>query len=448
MGKCKTYRADNLKEAFLQVKLDLGENAKIADTREVKEGFLGLFGGTKVEVDAWVPDNGSSPEDFSGNGSVDASNSSSATSVRGDRHEWILNEDNKPQFSARDHAIRMINQKTGKEKSDSDSTYSKNMPYKNKSNSPAESKSPLNEGDVNNDIAGLVDKTDLLQEKIDALTEKIETDSKDTESAPDYPGYLSDLYVDFVEQGMQNKLARRLIGRLRRILEPHEIDQPAVVRERVREVMEDDFQTAGSIQSKSSPLVLPFIGPTGVGKTTTLAKLAAQKLLEDKKVGFISLDIYRLAAVDQLRCYADILDVPMLDIENYDEFPSAVNELERQGTELIFVDTAGHSQFDEKKLENLEGLFEGDFDCISHLVLSATARQKEMESVLQGFEKIGYDRLIVTKLDETRNYGLLYNLVKQANKPISHLTDGQDVPNDLLIADSQSVTDYLLEGDV
>ena len=81
-------------------------------------------------------------------------------------------------------------------------------------------------------------------------------------------------------------------------------------------------------------------------------------------------------------------------------------------------------------------------------MLSATARQKEMESVLQGFEKIGYDRLIVTKLDETRNYGLLYNLVKQANKPISHLTDGQDVPNDLLIADSQSVTDYLLEGDV
>ncbi len=446
MKKCKTYRADNLKEAFLQVKLDLGEDAKIADTREVKEGFFGLFGSTKVEVDAWVPENGSTPNGFSNNNTAPRRTQTASTRVRGDRHEWLLNEDNKPEFSARDHAIRMINKKAGAEKSDG--TYTKNIPPKSKPDPQPAQKSDLAENKMNSDILGLVEKTDLLQEKIDALTEKIDTGSEEIESIPDYPGYLSELYTNLVEQGVQDKLARRLIGRLRRILEPHEIDQVEVIKERVREVIEDDFAMATSIRPEDSPLVLPFIGPTGVGKTTTLAKLAAQKLLEDKKVGFISLDIYRLAAVDQLRCYADILDVPMLDIENYNEFPSAVNELERQGVELIFVDTAGHSQFDDDKLQKLEGLFDDDFDSISHLVLSATSRQKELESVLEGFDRVGYDRLIVTKLDETRNYGLLFNLVKKTDKPISHLTDGQDVPNDLLIAEPEIVTDFLLEGEV
>ncbi len=452
MDNCKTYTGDNLKEALLQVKLDLGEEAKIADTREIeKNSFFGFFGESLVEVDAWLPesetqlDENSESRDFTS--SKQRQNSNPGKS--GDEpREWLLSEQNAPEFSPKDQATRLIEQK---QKGGSDKTYSRSLDSSSRSTSSSAASaadtgsSPAKRSKSDRKITGLVEKTDLLQEKIDALTDKIE--SKDEQTAhetPHYPGQLSGLYTELVNEGVKREFVRQLIGRVRRMAEPDEFDAPGALEEHAREVLKEKFVPPASLDYDEKPVIIPFIGPTGVGKTTTLAKLAAQKIFENKSVGFISLDIYRLAAVDQLRCYANILEVPMVDIENYDQFGEAVEELKQQGAELIFVDTAGHSQFDEEKINYLKNVFEADYNYKNHLVLPATLPKDEIESVLNGFGQIGYDRLVVTKLDETRSYGLIYNLINELEEPISHFTNGQDVPHDLMLAEADHVADLLL----
>ncbi len=449
MGRCKTYTGHNFKEAWLQVKMDLGEDAKIADSREVKNGFLGLFGESLVEIDAWLPEKEKSTNNhkkLSRNSRTRSSETSSFSK------EWVVDGDDQPEFSPRDHAARLIDQKSGNNgRGGNSQTYSRKLT----SNPPRKLKmtnfkrTPETDRQSSKELSGLIEKTDLLQEKIDLLVEKFATvEDVDAQQAPQYPGCLADLYARLVDQGVKKRYARRAMGQLRRLLEPHEIDQEEIVQEHLVELIGEKFTPARSVQPSDLPVILPFIGPTGVGKTTTLAKLAAQKLNENKSVGFISLDFYRLAAVDQLRCYADILDVPMLDIENYNAFTGAVDQLLNQGVEMIFVDTAGHSQFDEEKIDSLQGLFKVDLPRINHLVISATSRQQEVDSVLESFDRVGYDRLVITKLDETRSFGLLFNLLHRTDKPISHFTDGQDVPMDLIIAEADIVGNLLLRGEV
>lgn len=458
MEDCKTYTGDNLKEALLQVKMDLGEGAKIADTREVEEnGFLGFFSESLVEVDAWLPEEekqlGNIGENKSPSRSQNSRKKQGTNRDNGDQ-EWVVSEENKPQFSPRDQATRLIEQKGN---NSSDETYSRDLnsspgeqesPPRKTSSTTAKKSAREKDRKTEREIAGLVEKTDLLQEKIDQLTEKLDSDQQsESHETPQYPGRLSDLYSKLAGQKVKKDLARELIGRVRRMAEPDELDRLPVLEDHAREIIKEDVMTPASLDLNDPPLILPFIGPTGVGKTTTLAKLAAQKIFENKTVGFISLDIYRLAAVDQLRCYANILEVPMVDVENYDQFGDAVAELEQQGAELIFVDTAGHSQFDEEKISHLESVFASEHEFVRHLILPASLPEGELDTVLDGFGQVGYERLIVTKLDETRNFGTIYNLLHEVDEPVSHFTNGQDVPHDLRLAEADYVADLLLGGD-
>jgi len=191
--------------------------------------------------------------------------------------------------------------------------------------------------------------------------------------------------------------------------------------------------------------IMMFIGPTGVGKTTTIAKLAARyayKLSKRHKVGIITLDTYRIGAVEQLMTYAKMMRLPIETVVDPSDFSMALNALRHN--EYILIDTVGSSQHDKEKIEKLTQFLKVDtFAEINvNLVLSAVTKYEDLLDIYKNFSVLPIDTLIFTKLDETNNYGNLFSLLLETKKPVSYFSIGQEVPDDLMIAES----DYLLKG--
>ncbi len=188
-----------------------------------------------------------------------------------------------------------------------------------------------------------------------------------------------------------------------------------------------------------------FIGPTGVGKTTTIAKIAAQEVIEKgKKVGLITLDTYRIGAVEQLKTYASILDIPLESVVNQSDFFKAIKKLEH--CDLILIDSTGGSSFNKKHLlETKRFLDEVEKKRIT-LLISATTGNGDLKAIIQNYNYIGYDSIIVTKLDETKYYGRIFNINQYTDKPLLFITTGQSVPDDIIKVSKENLLGYLFRG--
>ncbi|MDR1649144.1 MAG: flagellar biosynthesis protein FlhF [Synergistaceae bacterium] len=186
-----------------------------------------------------------------------------------------------------------------------------------------------------------------------------------------------------------------------------------------------------------------LIGPTGVGKTTTIAKLTAiQALQEQKKVLLLTSDTYRIAAVDQLQTYAKILGVPIEVIYEVENFVSILGGY--ADSELILLDTAGRGQKDRKNLDTCEILYDAFRPDAVHLVLSANMKYRDMQDIVARMAVVPISHVIFTKMDETVSYGALFNVMKLLNRPLSFLTTGQNVPNDIEVASGSRFVNLLL----
>ncbi len=196
------------------------------------------------------------------------------------------------------------------------------------------------------------------------------------------------------------------------------------------------------------PKVVFFIGPTGVGKTTTIAKIASRfKVEQGKKVAFLTADTYRIAAAEQLRTYANILDMPLTVVYTPDEMNAALERL--QDYDLILVDTAGFSHKNETQRVDTKRLIEelaGDFEKEVCLVLSATTKYKDLLDIADIYHEIADYKLIFSKLDETSTYGNLLNVKLYSGADISYVTTGQNVPDDMEIFPTQKIVKMLLGG--
>jgi flagellar biosynthesis protein FlhF len=195
--------------------------------------------------------------------------------------------------------------------------------------------------------------------------------------------------------------------------------------------------------------IMMLVGPTGVGKTTTLAKLAARfSHLVDKKykVGVITLDTYRIGAIEHLMTYTKMMKLGIEAVIDPPEFVAAINSLRH--CDYILIDTAGSSQYDQEKINNLQKFLEADPDISVDvsLVMSSSTKLDDMKEIYQNFSVLGVDNLIFTKLDEAKEFGNIFSLVYNTQKPISYLSVGQDVPYDLTVANSDYVIDCLLNG--
>ena len=191
--------------------------------------------------------------------------------------------------------------------------------------------------------------------------------------------------------------------------------------------------------------IMMFVGPTGVGKTTTIAKLAARyayKLSSRHKVGIITLDTYRIGAVEQLMTYAKMMRLPIETVVDPSDFEEALNALRHN--DYILIDTVGSSQHDKEKIEKLSGFLKvNTFAEINiNLVLSAITKYEDLIDIYNNFSILPIDTFIFTKLDETRNYGNIFSLLLDTKKPVSYYSIGQEVPDDLMEANAE----YLLKG--
>lgn len=202
------------------------------------------------------------------------------------------------------------------------------------------------------------------------------------------------------------------------------------------------------IMPGSDTKVVAFIGPTGVGKTTTIAKLSARFALDEKKrVCLITADTYRIAAVQQLRTYSEIINIPLHVIYNQTELLKLVNEDLKDNYDLILLDTVGTSWNDRIQLGKLKKLMTRDIVNETHLIIGLNTKSRVINEIINEFSILSPDKLLLTKLDETVAFGDIINLKNKYKFPFSYITFGQDVPDDIRPAAPNSLTDYLL-GDL
>jgi len=262
--------------------------------------------------------------------------------------------------------------------------------------------------------------------------------------AHDLPEALFAVFTDMIEAEIDETIARQWLDRVRAESPARDLTDPASVKARVAELLENEISVSGPLSlNADSCRVVALVGPTGVGKTTTIAKLAANyRLREKRRVGLITVDTYRVAAVEQLRTYADIIDLPMEVVATPREMREAVARMSH--LDLVLMDTAGRSPRDEVRIQELKSMLgEAEPDDV-HLVLSSTAGAKSLVATAERFAEVGTTSLLLTKLDEASSFGHLVTLVRSCRLPISYLTDGQNVPDDIQVAQRRQLAHMLL----
>ena len=189
-----------------------------------------------------------------------------------------------------------------------------------------------------------------------------------------------------------------------------------------------------------------FVGPTGVGKTTTLAKLAARyALYQGERVGIITIDHYRIGAVEQLRTYADITGLPLEVVMTPRELRHALDKL--SGCQRILIDTAGRSTLNLVHIQELANYLGNLPPAEIFMVISATTKAQDLKLISENFRCMNYNRLIFTKLDETNTYGVLLNGIYLTGLPVIYITTGQSVPDDICLADLDKISSLILGED-
>lgn len=251
-------------------------------------------------------------------------------------------------------------------------------------------------------------------------------------------------FTELLDADVPEELARELIDRLRVEATPLELADPHLLRSRLGVMLEAQIATAAPIElTPGRRHLVALVGPTGVGKTTTIAKLAANyRLQQRKRVGLITVDTYRIAAVEQLRTYADIIDLPMEVVATGQEMREALARL--ADLDLVLMDTAGRSPKDELRIAELSALLGEARPDEVHLVLSGTSSAASLTQAASRFAAAGTTALVLTKLDEAASLGNLLPLVRASQLPLSYVTHGQKVPDDIEAADPRKLARQVL----
>jgi len=259
---------------------------------------------------------------------------------------------------------------------------------------------------------------------------------EDVQPVDDLPRPLVVSLQAMLANDVEEQVARQILSRVLEKNSTGELGNQEKAGALVEQAIEKALKPIRPISmGRKTRRVVALVGPTGVGKTTTIAKLAADfNLIKGKRVALVTIDTYRIAAVDQLRTYADIIRIPLDVVFTPENLQHALKKHEDK--DLILIDTAGRSPKNSGHLSELGGFISGDSSIETHLVLSATTRFQDLLDIVSEFNSaVRVDRLLFTKLDETSVYGSILNLIQRTKKPLSYVTVGQNVPDDIEVAD-------------
>ena len=289
--------------------------------------------------------------------------------------------------------------------------------------------------------------SNMIEKKFQAQEDKEkESTEKMVQNSENFK-FMKILYRTLLDNEVDEKYVNQILEEAEKIANSN--NSVDVVLSNVYQKMILKFGEPNCIDTEGKkPKIIFFIGPTGVGKTTTIAKIASKyKVEQDRKVAFLTADTYRIAATEQLHIYANILDAPMSIVYSAQELNQAIAKV--SDNDLIFVDTAGFSHRNETQRMDTKNLIDGldeQYEREIFLVLSATTKYKDLLEIVDSYREIAEYKLIFTKLDETSSYGNLLNIRLYSGADLSYMANGQNVPDDIEEFNAQMLVKQLLGG--
>jgi flagellar biosynthesis protein FlhF len=290
------------------------------------------------------------------------------------------------------------------------------------------------------------EQTATIVEDIREVKTLIELLSSDIAEAG-FPPRLSKYYLRLVERGVERTLAQQLLRAVYDRADKPVLEDETRITELLCAEIEQRVETTGAIRKsprRKKAHVVGLVGPTGVGKTTSIAKLASNySMTERKRVALITADTYRIAATEQLKIYADIMRLPLDVVFSPADMKKAISK--RASADYIFIDTAGGSQFNEEYLRELKNYMDAARPDETHLVLSATTQLDDLLTVIERFEILQPTCYLFSKLDETLRHGAILTAPDRVKQPLSYFSTGQSVPDDIELATAQKISGLLTE---
>lgn len=287
-------------------------------------------------------------------------------------------------------------------------------------------------------VASLVKKVDDLEPSEEKPIQAVQMQETDGKKTDEYIKYLSDLNI-------QDSISRKILEIVKRQISIDDKNKETVVNA-MKVIAREYLGEIKTIEKDHSehPNIYVFLGPTGVGKTTTLAKIAAKlSLVENKSIGLITADTYRIAAVEQLKTYSEILGLPLEVVYEADELNDAIEKFKDK--DYILIDTAGRSHKSKQLKSDFEELVKPLDHYTVFLVMSLTTGYKEMKNMINSYQFLKDYRLLFTKLDEATSFGNILNIRVLTGKALSYFTIGQSVPDDIEDADKEKVIQYIFD---
>lgn len=436
----KKFQGKTSEEALEAAKKELGDNIVFLTDKVVKPKWYQFFKKSYIEVtvameedseivaakqkndiaEALVEINKLRSNDVSNKNTNDkASDSNNDKEIRGDIEKksdnLAITEDKKEDKYNNSHLMEMLDEKRNQHNHQMKDSYVDNT---------------LSEGS-NGNVSRSQDN--------DTNTKSINSELED---------FINLVYETMIDNEVNVKFANEMIEEVRKIVR-NDMDMEYILSQ-IYQKMILKFGKTESVEPSSGkgPKLIYFIGPTGVGKTTTLAKVASQlSVMKQKKVALFTADTYRIAATDQLKTYASIMEAPFHIIYSVEDMQKYFDNYKEY--DYILVDTAGHSHHNEVQ-RNEMNQFVHAFDDLAEkevfLVLSATTKYRDLVSIADTYKEMTDYKLIFTKLDETSTYGNLYNLRLHTMASISYVTCGQNVPDDIAEFDPQDTVKKLLSA--
>jgi len=425
--KLKRFEALSLQEALQAVKAELGPDAVIVSSRRIQKagGLFGLLSQTVIEVTAAV------------DRSTHATEAQPAVTL--DRSLQALLRNPSPPASP------SVESPTAKK----EPTFSEQLKV-------AAVLDPVTQHlhDMKEEIQRLRESQKDPEQALGPLRQELEglrivvgevLGSQMPKRVEGLPGGLLEDYQALVSHGVEPPLAHQLLRSVVETLGTVGSGNREAVTNLLRERMEEMLVVSNlSISRQYGKQIMMLVGPTGVGKTTTIAKLAglARAQNTQRKTVLITLDTYRVAAVEQLRVFAKILKIPLEVAVSQQDFLGCLGR--HQEADLILIDTAGRSPKDQAGHDELMTMTREACKIETHLVLAAPVAESVQLDTIRRYQSLPIQNIIMTKLDETPRYGSMYNLLSHAGIPVSYLSAGQRVPEDLDVATRQRLVNLVL----
>lgn len=386
----KKYIVNNMNEAMNRIRYELGQDAVIISQRKIRRtGIKGFFSPKVIEVTAAVDNKNNLQHDVKS--SIDAIKKVFQNEeYRSDNKEKEenLRKMKKSQDEIREENIREEIKSEEKVQEDRDKLLKEMQEMKKMINNLANG----TEGNKKSKIQKKLEDNDVNNNIIDKVLSKVSSMDED------------------IEEEERLKLA---------------------IRDRIQ-ISHDNFQD-----------VAVLVGPTGVGKTTTIAKLAGRlALMEKKKVGLITVDTYRIGAVEQLSTYAEIMNIPFKTVVSAKDMENALEDM--KDCDIVLIDTTGRSSKNAMQIGELNTFIQKANTKNIYLVISCTTKNKDIKAIIEGYKVLNFNNVVITKLDETTTYGSILNILDTAGKPLSFITTGQNVPDDIKQLSCEEITNLVL----